>query len=85
MRLRRHRDITASIEAAARASAETTQRLAETRDLIATQKERGRNERVTIIAALKKMREQNNLARMLLDTVEQETGTHGADSAAAHQ
>jgi ABC-type transporter Mla subunit MlaD len=84
MRLRkRRRDITASIEAAARASAETAARLAETRDLIATQRERARSERTTIIASLKRMRETNNLARMLLDTVERDA--HGADGSPAHQ
>ncbi len=75
MRLRKHRrDITASIEAAARAATETAERLAQTRDLIAVQKACLRTERATVIASLKKMREQNNLARMLLDTVEREAG-----------
>jgi hypothetical protein len=67
--------VTASIEAAATAREEATRRLAETRDLVAVQGERARAERVTIIAALKRMRENNNLARLIMDTVEKETGT----------
>ena len=81
MRLRRRRngEIAASIEAARRASAEATGRLTETRDLLATQRERARNESTTIIAALKKMRQQNNLAGMILDTVERQAGGGGAE------
>ena len=76
MRLRRRRakDIAASIEEAARASEDATGRLEETRDLIAVQGERARAERVTIIAALKRMRADNNLARLIMETVEKETG-----------
>lgn len=74
MRRRRHKEISASINEAARASREASERLAAARDLIATQKERYRAERVTVIAALRNMRQQDNLARMLLDTVEKEAG-----------
>ena len=74
MRRRRHREITASINDAARASAEAAERLAAARDLIAAQKRLYRSERVSVIAALKKMRAQDNLARMLLDTVEKDAG-----------
>ncbi len=84
MRLRkRRRDVTASIQAAARAYDETAARLAETRDIIAVQRERGRSERETIIASLKRMRQANNLAEMLLDTVEREA--NGATGSPAHQ
>lgn len=85
MKLRRRRpvkDVAASIEAAARASEDATGRLAEMRDLIAVQQERGRQERVTIIASLRRMRENNNLARLILDTVEHETGA-GDDASSA--
>ena len=76
MRLRRRapKDVTASIEAAATAREDATQRLQETRDLVAVQGERARAERVTIIAALKRMRADNNLARLIMETVEKETG-----------
>ena len=76
MRLRRRapKDVTASIEAAATAREEATSRLRETRDLVAVQGERARAERVTIIAALKRMRADNNLARLIMETVEKETG-----------
>lgn len=70
MQLRRRKDIAASINAAVNARGDANDRLAAARDLIAVQGERARAERVTVIAALRKMREQNNLARMLLDTME---------------
>ena len=82
MRLRRHKDIKSSIDAATRASEEARERLARTQELLATQKERARAERVTIIAALKRMREANNLARMILDTVEQQAGQNETGSGA---
>ena len=77
MRLRKrgNGEIADSIEAARQASEESAGRLTETRDLIATQRERGRLERETIIAALKKMRAANNLAGMILDTVERQAGS----------
>jgi hypothetical protein len=71
---RRPRDVKASIEGAVRARDDATTRLAEARDLIAVQRERARAERATIIAALKKMREANNLAGLILDSVERDTG-----------
>jgi hypothetical protein len=79
MQLRRRapKDITASIENAVRAREDAAGRLKETRDLIAVQGERARSERVTIIAAIKKMRETNNLAGLILDDVEKGTGADG--------
>ena len=75
MRLRRRpRDVKASINDAVRAREDAATRLAEARDLIAVQGERARAERVTIIAAIKRMREQNHLSQLILDTVEKETG-----------
>ena len=75
MRLRkRKRDVIASIDAAAHASSDAQARLAEARDTLAVQRERARGERETIIAAIKRYREQNNLARLILDSVEKETG-----------
>ncbi len=73
-RRRRNGEIAASIEAARQASEESAGRLTETRELLATQKEHARNERVTIIEALRKMRAANNLAGMILDTVERQAG-----------
>jgi hypothetical protein len=82
---RRPDDIRASADAAVRARENATARLTETRDLIAVQAERARHERATIIAAVRKMREQNNLAGMILDEVERGTdGDPGADSGRAH-
>jgi hypothetical protein len=84
-RLRRTKeDVKASIDEATRASEEAAGRLAEARDLLAVQKERARSERVTIIAALKRMRAANNLAGMILDTVEQQTGEPGETGGGAH-
>jgi hypothetical protein len=84
MRLRRGRprdDIRASADAAVAAREEAAARLAETRDLVAVQAERARNERVTIIAAVRKMREQENLAGLILDEVERGAGGDpGTDS-----
>ena len=78
MRLRRKpSDISASIEDAVRAREDATTRLGEARDLIAVQRERARAERVTIIASLKKMRAANNLAGLILDDVEKNTGADG--------
>ena len=74
MRLRRAKDIAASVAAAERAREDANARLAEARDIIAVQKERSRHERETIIASLQKMRQQNNLARLIMDTVEREAG-----------
>ena len=74
MRRRARKDVAASIDAAARARDDANARLAETRDLLAVQNEQARDERHTIIAALRRMREANNLARMILDTVERQTG-----------
>ena len=85
MKLRRRRpasDVAASIKAATQAREDANTQLAEARDVIAVQGERARHERATIITGLRKMREQNNLARLILDTVEQETGT-GHDTSAA--
>ena len=76
MRLRRKtaRDIASSIDEATRARDDANARLADARDVIAVQRERARHERETIIAGLKKMRQQNNLARLIMDTVEREAG-----------
>lgn len=76
MRLRRRapKDVVASIKAAAVAREDATSQLQQARDLIAVQNERARAERVTIITALKRMRADNNLARLIMDTVEHETG-----------
>lgn len=85
MRLRRHRDVKSSIGAAVRAKDDANHRLTEARDVTATQQERARAERATIITALARMRQANNLARMLLDTVERETGgDHGEAGGHAH-
>jgi hypothetical protein len=73
-RQRRSKDVAASITDAARACEEATGHLAAARDLIAVQAERARAERATIIAALRKMRASNNLARLIMDTVEKESG-----------
>lgn len=83
MRLRRHRDVKSSIGAAVRAKDDANHRLTEARDVIAAQRERARAERATIITALARMRQADNLARMLLDTVERETGEHG-EAGGAH-
>ena len=79
MRLRRRtpKDVKESIEAAVTAREEATSRLQETRDLIAVQGERARAERATIIAALKRMRANNNLAALIMDTVEKNTNDAG--------
>jgi hypothetical protein len=83
MRLRRaHKDVKASITGAVRAREEATARLAETRDLIAVQRERARAEKATIIASLKKMRAANNLSALIMGDVEKGTGT-GDDAGAA--
>lgn len=75
MRLRRRSsDVAASAEAATRAREDANARLAAVRDVISVQKERARHERETVIAALKKMREQNNLAALIIDNIERETG-----------
>ena len=71
---KRRKDVAASIEAAQQARDDANKRLAAARDVIAVQGERARAERVTIIAALAKMRQQNNLARLIMDTVEREAG-----------
>ncbi len=85
MRLRRRpRDVKASIEDAVRAREDANTRLAEARNLIAGQRERARAERATIIASLRKMRAQNNLSRLILDSVERDTGAaHDAGKAGA--
>jgi len=78
---RRPDDIRASADAAVTAREEAAARLAETRDLVAVQAERARQERVTIIAAVRKMREQENLAGLILDEVERGAGGDpGTDS-----
>jgi hypothetical protein len=83
---RRRDDIRASAAAAVTARAAAAAKLAETRDLIAVQAERARNERATITAAVRKMREQDNLAGMILDEVERGAGGDaGTDSGGAHQ
>jgi hypothetical protein len=83
---RRRDDITASADAAVTARKTAAAKLAETRDLIAVQAERVRVERATIIAAVRKMREQDNLAGMILDEVERgAAGDPGADSGRTHQ
>jgi hypothetical protein len=83
---RRGRDITASADAAVTARKAAAAKLAETRDLIAVQAERGRMERATITAAVRKMREQDNLAGLILDDIERGAGGDpGADSGRAHQ
>jgi hypothetical protein len=83
---RRPGDITASADAAVAARKAAAAKLAETRDLIATQAERARNERATIIAAVRKMREQDNLAGLILDDMERGAASDpGADSGRAHQ
>jgi len=74
---RRRGDIAASVEAAVRARDDANGRLAAARDMIAVQLERARAERVTIIASIKRMREQDSLARLILDNVEKETGGGG--------
>ena len=75
MRLRRRpSEVTSSIDEAVRAREDANQRLADARDVIAVQKERARYERATIITSLKKMREANNLAALIMDTVEREAG-----------
>jgi hypothetical protein len=83
-RLRKARDVRTSIDKAARAAEEAAGRLTEARDLLAAQRKRGHNERVTIIASLKRMRAANNLAGMILDTVERETGEPGEAGGHAH-
>jgi hypothetical protein len=83
-RLRKAKDVKASIDEATRASEEAAGRLADARDLLAVQRERGRAERVTIIAALKRMREANNLAGLILDHVERQTGENGEAGGGAH-
>ena len=87
MRLRRRapKDVTASIETAAAAREDATKRLQETRDLVAVQGERARAERVTIIAALKRMRANNNLAALIMDTVEKDTNDAGGGGGGADQ
>jgi len=83
---RRPDDIRASADAAVAAREEAAGRLAETRDLIAAQAERARRERATIIAAVRRMREQDNLAAMILDDMERGTGGDpGAASGGTHQ
>ena len=84
MRFRKSKDVKASIGAATRASEEAAGRLAETRDLLAIQQERARNERATLIASLKRLRAANNLSKMILDTVERESGGPGETGGATH-
>jgi hypothetical protein len=75
IRIRRPRkDVKASIAGAERARDDANSRLAAARDMIAVQGERARAERATIIAAIRRMREQNHLSQLILDTVEKETG-----------
>jgi predicted metal-dependent hydrolase len=69
---RRHKAIRSSIDAAVRAREDANDQLTKASDMIAVQRERARAEQVSIIAALKKMRETNNLARLILDTVERD-------------
>jgi hypothetical protein len=90
MRFRNRRrspeDIRASADAAVTAREEAAGRLAETRDLIAAQAERARRERATIIAAIRRMREQDSLAGLILDDLERGAGGDtGADSGGTHQ
>jgi len=84
MRLRRRtpRDVKASITEAVRVRDEATARLAAARDMLIMQRERGRAERATVIAAIRRMREANNLSGMILDAVERET-READDSGAA--
>jgi hypothetical protein len=78
--------VASSIEAAACARERANEQLAAARDVIAVQGERARHERATIIAGLKKMREQNNLARLIMDTVEREARDDaGAAGGGPHQ
>ena len=85
MRSRKAKDIAASLAAAERAREDANARLAELRDATAVQKERSRHERATIIASLQKMRQQNNLARLIMDTVEREAGNDtGAAGSGSH-
>ena len=78
--------IRASADAAVTAREEAGARLAETRDLIAAQAERARHERATIIAAVRRIREQDNLAGLILDGIERGAGRDpGADSGGTHQ
>jgi len=83
---RRHpKEIRASASAAVSAREEAAARLAETRELIAAQSERARRERATIIAAVRRIREQDSLAGLILDEVERGTGGDpGADSGRTH-
>ena len=69
---RRHKAIRSSIDAAVRAREDANDQLTNVKDMITVQRERARAEQVSIIAALKKMRETNNLARLILDTVERD-------------
>lgn len=86
MRLRKAKDIAASVAAAERAREDANARLADLRDVTAIQKERARHERATIIASLRKMREANNLARLIMDTVEREAGNDaGAAGGGSHE
>jgi hypothetical protein len=75
LRRRRKQDVVESIDAAARASRDSGERLADARHQLAGQRERARIERITIIAAIRRMREQDNLARLILDSVEREAGS----------
>jgi hypothetical protein len=76
MRLRRRRpkEIKESSDKAVVAREEATSRLAETKDLLEAQAARARYERATIIAAVRKIREQDNLAGLILDDIERGSG-----------
>lgn len=75
---RRRKEVTSSIGAAVRAREDANEQLVKARDVIATQSERARAEHATVIEALRRMRQSNNLARMILDSVEKDvTGTPG--------
>jgi hypothetical protein len=83
---RRPKDVKASADEAVDARESAAARLSETRDLIAAQAERARQERATIIAAVRKMREQDNLTGLILDEVERGTrGEPGSDCDRPHQ
>ncbi len=74
MRLRRRRDITASAAAAAAATEQSAARLSEARQRLAASRELARAERAAITASLRRMREKDNLAELILGTVEREAG-----------
>jgi hypothetical protein len=76
MRLLRRRpsSVRSSIADAVAARKDAARRLADTRDVIAVQRERARAERKTIIEALRMIREQNNLADLIMGEIEKQAG-----------